>query len=67
VLLPVCVRFEPERVVFGGRIATDFALFEAPLKTALACASHAPYAVRGQLGAAAALYGAADLFGIHRG
>ncbi len=63
VLLPVCERFRPERIIFGGRIANDFALFEAPLNAALARSAVAPQAVQAELGGRAALLGVAGLFG----
>lgn len=56
VLLPLCKQARPERIIFGGQIAKDFALFEQSLKVAL---SGAADAVRGQLGNRAALLGAA--------
>lgn len=62
VLLPVCERFRPERIIFGGRIANDFALFEAPLKAALSCGPDATETVQSELGGRAALAGAAALF-----
>ncbi|HNX34633.1 MAG TPA: ROK family protein [Kiritimatiellia bacterium] len=64
VLLPVCERFRPERIIFGGRIANDFALFETPLNAALARRAGSPLAVSSELGGRAALLGAAGgLFG----
>ena len=62
VLLPVCERFFPERIIFGGRIANDFALFGAPLNAALSRSSVVTQAVPAGLGGRAALLGAAGLF-----
>ena len=59
VLLPLCERFRPEKIIFGGQISKDFALFEAPLKSELCRAAQPPEAVMGKLGNRAALFGAA--------
>lgn len=59
VLQPLCEQFRPEKIIFGGQIAKDFALFEQPLKAALSGVSGGPETVCGQLGNRAALLGAA--------
>jgi glucokinase len=59
VLLPLCGRFAPERIVFGGQIAGSFALFENELKAGLARAAPPPGAAAGALGTRAALFGVA--------
>lgn len=58
VLVPLCERFDPERIVFGGQIATDFDLFGPALKAALARAGRKQAVVMGRLGTHAALLGA---------
>ena len=59
VLLPLCERFCPERIVFGGQISKDFALFEQSLKAKVSRVAHSPEVVMGTLGNRAALFGAA--------
>jgi glucokinase len=59
VLLPLCERFRPEKIIFGGQISKDFALFEETLKSELCRAAQPPEAVMGKLGNRAALFGAA--------
>jgi len=58
VLLPLCERFRPERIVFGGQIAKDFSLFGPALQAALARAGNPQDVVMGRLGTHAALLGA---------
>lgn len=62
VLVPLCERFRPERVVLGGQIANAFELFAPVLRGALARVAQRPVAVRGALGEAAALCGVASRF-----
>lgn len=59
VLMPVCERFRPERIVFGGQIANAFDLFEAELVRILAQVPDCPAVVQSALGSRAALLGAA--------
>lgn len=58
VLLPLCERFGPERLVLGGQIAKDFDLFGPTLKVALAPAGRPQAVTAGRLGTHAALLGA---------
>ncbi len=58
VLVPLCETLRPERIIFGGQISNDFALFENPLKAGLCRTDHAAEIVPGCLGSAAALFGA---------
>ena len=58
-LLPLCERFLPEKIIFGGQISKDFSLFEATLKSELCRTAQPPEAVMGKLGNRAALFGAA--------
>lgn len=58
VLLPLCERFDPEQIVFGGQIAKDFDLFGPALKAALARAGRKQSVTMGRLGTHAALLGA---------
>ena len=59
VLGPLCERFCPEKIIFGGQISKDFALFASTLKSALCRVAQQPEAVMGKLGNQAALLGAA--------
>lgn len=59
VLLPLCERFNPERIIFGGQIAKDFALFADSLNAGLGRAARPPPGVMGSLGNRAALFGVA--------
>lgn len=58
VLLPLCERFFPERIVFGGQIAKDFGLFGPVLQAALVRSGNPQEVVVGRLGTHAALLGA---------
>lgn len=58
VLLPLCERFAPERIVFGGQIAKDFDLFGPALEAALTPAGKPQAVSAGLLGTHAALLGA---------